>query len=67
LIFSNASTDITIEICESPLLGLDRHHRAYELLVDEPLCKFEATIMDDRRFRFRAADCEVIADELVFG
>jgi hypothetical protein len=31
LIFSNASTDITVEICESPLLGLDRHHRAYEL------------------------------------
>jgi hypothetical protein len=25
LIFSNADTDITDEICESPLLGLDRH------------------------------------------
>jgi hypothetical protein len=34
LIFSNAGTDITVEICESPLLGLDRQHRAYELLVD---------------------------------
>jgi hypothetical protein len=34
LIFSNASTDITVEICESPLLGFDRYHRAYELLVD---------------------------------
>jgi hypothetical protein len=31
LMFSNASTDITVEICESPILGLDRHHRAYEL------------------------------------
>jgi hypothetical protein len=47
-----------------PLLGLDRHHRAYELLVDERLCKFEATSVDERRFRFRAADCEAITGEL---
>jgi hypothetical protein len=64
LIFSNASTDITVEICESPLLELDRHHRAYELLVDVRLCKCEATSMEERRFRFRAADCEAITDEL---
>jgi hypothetical protein len=38
LIFSNASTDITVETCESPLLGHDRHNRAYELLVDVRLC-----------------------------
>jgi hypothetical protein len=56
LIFSNAGTDITVEIGESPLLGLDRHHRAYELLVDVRLCKFEAASMDERRFRFWAAD-----------
>jgi hypothetical protein len=31
LFFSNASTDITVEICESPLFGFDRHHRSYEL------------------------------------
>jgi hypothetical protein len=43
LIFSNASTDITVGIRESPLHGLDRHHRAYELLVDVRLCRFEAT------------------------
>jgi hypothetical protein len=54
----------TVEICESPLLGLDRYHRAYELLVDVRLCNFEATSMDERRFRFRAADCEAITDEL---
>jgi hypothetical protein len=64
LIFSNASTDITVEICESPLLGLGRHHGAYELLVDVRLCKFKATSVDERRFRFRAADCEAITDEL---
>jgi hypothetical protein len=46
------------------LLELDRHHRAYELLVDVRLCEFEATIMDKRRFRFRAADCEAITEEL---
>jgi hypothetical protein len=51
LIFSNASTEITVEICESPLLGLDRHHRAYELLVDVRLCKFEATSVDERWFK----------------
>jgi hypothetical protein len=27
LVFSNLITDITVEICESPLLGLGRHHR----------------------------------------
>jgi hypothetical protein len=32
--------------------------------VDVQLCKFEATSMDERRFRFRAADCEAITDEL---
>jgi hypothetical protein len=64
LIFSNASTDITVEICESPILGLARHHRAYELLVDVRLCKCEATSMDERWFRFRAADCKTITDEL---
>jgi hypothetical protein len=56
LIFSNACTGSTVEICESPLLGLDRHHRAYELLMDVQICKFEATSMDERRFRFRATD-----------
>jgi hypothetical protein len=40
LIFSKASTDIAIEICETPLFVFDRHHRAYELLVDVRLCKF---------------------------
>jgi hypothetical protein len=53
-----------VEICESPLLGLDRHHRAYELLVVVRLCRFKATSVDERRFRFRAADCEAITDEL---
>jgi hypothetical protein len=59
--FLNLSiTDITVEICESPLLELDRHHRAYELLVDVQLCKFDATSINERRFRFRAADYEAI-------
>jgi hypothetical protein len=53
-----------IEIYESPLLGLDRHRRAYQLLDDVRLCKFEATSMDERRLRFRAADCEAITDKL---
>jgi hypothetical protein len=53
-----------VEVCELPLLGIDRPHRAYELLVDVRLCKFEATSMDERRFRFRAADYETITDEL---
>jgi hypothetical protein len=57
LIFSNASTDITVEICKSPILGLDRHYRAYKLLVDVRKCKFEATSMDERQFRLRATDC----------
>jgi hypothetical protein len=42
LIFSSVSTDITVNICGSPFLGIDRHHRAYELMVDVWLCKFEA-------------------------
>jgi hypothetical protein len=32
--------------------------------MDVRLYKFEATSMDERRFRFRAADCEAITDEL---
>jgi hypothetical protein len=59
LIFS----DITVEICESPLLGLYRYHKAYELLVVVRLCEFETTSMDERRFKFRVADCEAITDE----
>jgi hypothetical protein len=50
--------------CKSPLLGLDRHHKAYKLLVDKRLRKFEATSMDEGRFRFRAANCVAITDEL---
>jgi hypothetical protein len=49
LIFSNASTDITVEICESPLLldwiviiGRTSSWWMYDL------CKFEATSMDER-------------------
>jgi hypothetical protein len=42
LIFSNPITEITIEFCESPFLRLDRHQRAYELLVGVRLCEFEA-------------------------
>jgi hypothetical protein len=32
--------------------------------VDVRLCKCEAASMDERRFRFGAADCEAITDEL---
>jgi hypothetical protein len=32
--------------------------------VDVRLCKFEAASMDERRFRFRAADCGAITEEL---
>jgi hypothetical protein len=64
LIFSNSSADITIEISKSPLLGLDRHHRAYEMLVDVRLCENKATSVDERRFRFRAADYEALTDAL---
>jgi hypothetical protein len=28
------------------------------------LCKFEATSIDESRFRFRTVDCEAITDEL---
>jgi hypothetical protein len=62
--FSSTRTDITVEICESPLFGHDRHHRAYELLVDVRLHKFEATSMDERQLVSRAADCKAIIDEL---
>jgi hypothetical protein len=52
-----------------PRAGVLLHHqqsiyRAYELLVDVQLCKFETTSLDERRFRFRAVDCEAITDKL---
>jgi hypothetical protein len=33
-VFSNAGEDVSMCTCESPILKLDRHHRAYELSVD---------------------------------
>jgi hypothetical protein len=31
--------------------------------VDVRLCKFQATSVNERQFRFKAADCEAITDE----
>jgi hypothetical protein len=44
--FSNAGVDVAMWTCESRLLKLDRHHRAYELSVDLQFCDCEAIIKE---------------------
>jgi hypothetical protein len=67
LTFSKLVRTLQLRSANRPFLDSIVKIRAYKLLVDVRLCKFEATSMDERRFRFRAADCEAITDELGLG
>jgi hypothetical protein len=42
LVFTNAPVDVSVAFADSPLLKLDRHHRAYEIEMRVYCCKFEA-------------------------
>lgn len=64
LVFSNSSFDVAIETSGAPLLKLDRHHHAYEILVDIAACRYEPCSLDVERYKFACADCESISQEL---
>jgi hypothetical protein len=64
LVSSNVSADVAMWTCESLLLKLDTHHRAYELSVNLRFCKYKAIGTGREWFKIGAADCKVIIKEL---
>jgi hypothetical protein len=58
LVFTN------VEGAETPLLKLDRDHKAYEIKMQICCGKFEAMEGGVKRYRFKLVDCAVIVDEL---
>jgi hypothetical protein len=64
LVFTNALADISVGCADSPLLKLDRHHRAYEIEMRVCSCKFEAMESRTQRYMFRMPDCAAIVNEL---
>jgi hypothetical protein len=60
LVFTNAPVDVSVPCADSPLLKLDRHHRAYEIEMRVCCCKFEAMESRTQRYMFRIADCAAI-------
>jgi hypothetical protein len=47
-----------------PLLKLDRHHEAYDILVNIDVCKFEPVPTDDSKFNFSKANREIVINEV---
>jgi hypothetical protein len=62
--FTNVFVDIAVEVAETALLKLDRHHKAYEIEMQICSCKFEAMESGVKRYRVKLADCTAIVDEL---
>jgi hypothetical protein len=62
LVFTNVHVDMAVEGAETPMLKLDRHHKAYEMQIC--YCKFEAIEGGVKHYRFKLADCGAIVDEL---
>jgi hypothetical protein len=64
LVFTNAPVDISVACLDSPLLKLDRHHRAHEIEMRVCCCKFEAMESRTQHYMLRMADCAAIINEL---
>jgi hypothetical protein len=64
LVFTNAPVDVSAACANSPLLKLDRHHRAYKIKMRVCCCKFRAMESITQRYMFRMADCAAIVNEL---
>jgi hypothetical protein len=62
LVFTNVPVDMAVEGAETPMLKLDRHHKAYKMQIS--CCKFEAMDGGVKRYRFKLADCGAIVDEV---
>jgi hypothetical protein len=53
LVFTNDSVDVSVAFADSPLLKLDRHHRAYEIETRIRCCEFGAMESATQRYMFR--------------
>jgi hypothetical protein len=56
LVFKNVPVDVFITCAESPLLKLDRHHKAYEIDMRACCCKFEVMASRTQCYMFNMAD-----------
>jgi hypothetical protein len=65
VVFTNAPVDVSVACADSsPLLKLDRHHRAYEIEMRVCCCEFEAMESRTQLYMFRMADLAAIVNEL---
>jgi Endonuclease-reverse transcriptase len=64
LIFSNSPNNITVENCENSLLKMERHHKAYEVILRTDICVCDAAPQDSKQYKFHLADCDKINSEL---
>jgi hypothetical protein len=64
LVFTNVLVDIAVESAETPLLKLDRHHKAYEIEMQICCFKFEAMEGGIKRYRFKLPNCAAFGDGL---
>jgi hypothetical protein len=55
---------MAVEGSKTPLLKLDRHHKAYEIEMQICCCKVDAIKGDVKCYRFKLVDCAAIVDEL---
>jgi Reverse transcriptase (RNA-dependent DNA polymerase)/Endonuclease-reverse transcriptase len=64
LFFSNFSDDISVYDCEFPLLKLDIHHKAYELILDIDELHFKTTHEPVKQYNFSNAKFSEILNHL---
>jgi hypothetical protein len=64
LFFCNFCDDVSIKNFDFPLLKLDRHHRAYELVLDIDNINFNDTFDTALRYNFLKADYSSILNYL---
>jgi hypothetical protein len=64
LVFTNVPADMAVEGAKTPLLKLDRQHKAYEIEMHICCCKVDAIKGGVKRYRFKLVDCVAIVDEL---
>jgi hypothetical protein len=64
LVFANAPVFVSVACAASPLLKVDRHHRAYEIEIWVCCCEFEAMESRTQLYMFRMADNAAIVNVL---
>jgi hypothetical protein len=64
LFFCNFNDEATVHICETPLLNLDIHHRAYDIAIDVGEIVFEEPRDSKKHFNFSKANYSAISQYL---